>query len=203
MQNVEIISVHYKTPDYIYKQYESVRKFYPNIKYRIIDGSDDSKIYFLDLEKKDNNFSVNRFNYNIHHGPGMDYAIRSSDKEFLLIIDSDVSLKKPLIDEMFLNFSGYCVGKRIIINSSGYESWQKTNTGDRNFIYDYIHPYCMLIKKSEYVKYRPFKKHGAPCIDNMIDIHNNKKQIELSHFNIEDYVNLEIRGTRKIWGIGL
>jgi len=133
----------------------------------------------------------------------MDYAIRSSDKEFLLIIDSDVSLKKPLIDEMFLNFSGYCVGKRIIINSSGYESWQKTNTGDRNFIYDYIHPYCMLIKKSEYVKYRPFKKHGAPCIDNMIDIHNNKKQIELSHFNIEDYVNLEIRGTRKIWGIGL
>ena len=58
--NAEIVSVHYKTPDYIYEQYASVRKFYPFLPYRIIDGSDDGKIYFRDLEEKDTNFHVER-----------------------------------------------------------------------------------------------------------------------------------------------
>ena len=50
MGKVKIVSVHYKTPDLIYNQYNSVRKFYPEIKYEIIDGSDDGKKYFVDLE---------------------------------------------------------------------------------------------------------------------------------------------------------
>jgi hypothetical protein len=31
MEKVKIISVHYKTPELIYTQYETIRKFYPNL----------------------------------------------------------------------------------------------------------------------------------------------------------------------------
>jgi len=203
MDNLEVISVHYKTPNLIYRQYESVRKFYPSISYRIIDGSDDNQIYFDDLEKKDENFSVERFGYNIHHGPGMDHAIKSSNKEFLLILDSDVYLELPLINDMLKCFSGYSVGKILKLNTDGYEKWQKEITGEREFIYDYVHPYCMLINKNEYIKYKPFIKHGAPCIEAMIDIYNKNQTNKLSNFPIEKYIKLETRGTRKIWGINL
>jgi hypothetical protein len=203
MDHVEVISVHYKTPNLIYEQYETVRKFYPTINYKIIDGSDDGIVYFEDLEKKDDKFIVNRFEYNIHHGPGMDYAIRTSDKNFVLILDSDVSLKSPVINFMIENFSGYAIGRKMKVNSEGYEKWQKTNVGDRNFIYDYIHPYCMLINKNEYLNFKPFIKHGAPCIESMIDIYNKKLTDKLIDFPIQDHINFEVRGTRKIWGMNL
>lgn len=203
MNSLEIISVHYKTPELIYRQYESIRKFYPNIKYRVIDGSDNNKIYFNDLEKKDNNFNVIRFGYNIHHGPGMDYGIKSSEHNNLLILDSDIWIHKPLIAAMLETHKGYAVGKKILVNSAGFESWQKTNNGDKQFIYEYIHPYCMLINKSEYLKYSPFIKHGAPCIEAMISIYKKNNTKDLISFPIEEFINLEIRGTRKKWGINL
>jgi hypothetical protein len=203
MLDVEIISVHYKTPSLIYNQYDSIRKLYPDIKYRIIDGSDDDKKYFNDLEKKDKNFTIKRFGYNIHHGPGMDYGIKSSNNEFLLILDSDITIKKELLTDMMFLFKGFSVGKKIIVNSNGFEKWQKNKESDNEFIYNYVHPYCMLLKKDEYLKHRPFIKHGAPCIETMIDIHNKNLSNMLSHIEIEEYINLKIRGTRKIWGINL
>jgi hypothetical protein len=203
MNNVEIISVHYKTPELIYNQYNSVRKFYPTLPYRIIDGSDNNVKYFDDLKKIDSNFKVKRFGYNIHHGPGMDYAIKNSIYDYQLILDSDVSIKDKIIEVLFENFKGYSCGKLIKINSDGFEYWQKKNEPKENFIYTYIHPYCMLIKKSEYIKYKAFKKHGAPCIDAMIDIYNNNQVELLSGVVIEKYVDLKIRGTRSVWGINL
>ena len=203
MVKVKIVSVHYKTPDLIYNQYNSVRKFYPEIKYEIIDGSDDGKKYFVDLEKKDPNFVVKRFGYNIHHGPGMDYAIKNSSEEFLLILDSDVSLKSPLIEPMIEDFTGISKGLRIMINKDGVSSLQSNRTENQNFSYPYIHPYCMLIDRNKYISFKPFKKHGAPCIDFMMDVYKKGQSDQLIHFDINDYVNLVIRGTRSKWGINL
>jgi hypothetical protein len=203
MGKVKIISVHYKTPDLIYNQYNSVRKFYPEIKYEIIDGSDDGKKYFVDLEKKDPNFVVRRFGYNIHHGPGMDYAIKNSSEEFLLILDSDVSLKSTLIEPMIKDFTGISKGLRIMINKDGVSSLQSNRTENQNFSYPYIHPYCMLIDRNKYISFKPFKKHGAPCIDFMMDIYEKGQSDQLIHFDINNYVNLVVRGTRSKWGINL
>lgn len=203
MGKVKIVSVHYKTPDLIYNQYNSVRKFYPKIKYEIIDGSDDGKKYFVDLEKKDPNFVVKRFGYNIHHGPGMDYAIKNSSEEFLLILDSDVSLKSSLIEPMIEDFTGISKGLRIMINKDGVSSLQSNRTENQNFSYPYIHPYCMLIDRNKYISFKPFKKHGAPCIDFMMDVYEKGQSDQLIHFDINDYVNLVIRGTRSKWGINL
>jgi DNA-directed RNA polymerase subunit L len=102
MKNVEIISVHYKTPDLIYNQYTSVRKFYPELPYKIIDGSDNNVNYFEDLEIKDINFSVKRFGYNIHHGPGMDSGIKNSEYEYQLILESKGQLTEQRIIEVAL-----------------------------------------------------------------------------------------------------
>lgn len=203
MRKVKIVSVNYKTPDLIYNQYNSVRKFYPEIKYEIIDGSDDGKKYFVDLEKKDPNFVVKRFGYNIHHGPGMDYAIKNSSEEFLLILDSDVSLKSPLIEPMIEDFTGISKGLRIMINKDGVSLLQSNRTENQNFSYPYIHPYCMLIDRNKYISFKPFKKHGAPCIDFMMDVYEKGQSDQLIHFDINDYVNLVIRGTRSKWGINL
>ena len=203
MGKVKIVSVHYKTPDLIYNQYNSVRKFYPEIKYEIIDGSDDGKKYFVDLEKKDPNFVVRRFGYNIHHGPGMDYAIKNSSEEFLLILDSDVSLKSTLIEPMIKDFTGISKGLRIIINKDGVSSLQSNRTENQNFSYPYIHPYCMLIDRNKYISFKPFKKHGATCIDFMMDVYEKGQSDQLIHFDINNYVNLVVRGTRSKWGINL
>lgn len=203
MNDVEILTVHYKTPDLIYSQYESIRKFYPEIKYRIIDGSDNGISYFEDIEREDSNFSIKRFGYNIHHGPGMDYGIKTSNFNYLLIIDSDITIKKPLIFDMLKSFNGFSVGKKLIMDSTGHEHNQKPNTPKENFIYDYIHPYTMLINKEKYLKFKPFIKHGSPCIQTMIDIHNKKCKQELVDFKIEEYVNLITKGTRSIWGLNI
>jgi glycosyltransferase involved in cell wall biosynthesis len=203
MRKVKIVSVNYKTPDLIYNQYNSVRKFYPEIKYEIIDGSDDGKKYFVDLEKKDPNFVVRRFGYNIHHGPGMDYAIKNSSEEFLLILDSDISLKSPLIEPMIEDFTGISKGLKIMINKDGVSLLQSNRTENQNFSYPYIHPYCMLIDRNKYISFKPFKKHGAPCIDFMMDVYEKGQSDQLIHFDINDYVNLVIRGTRSKWGINL
>jgi hypothetical protein len=203
MDKVKIISVHYKTPELIYNQYESVRKYYPKIRYEIVDGSDDKIEYFKDLEKKDSNFKVERFGYNIHHGPGMHHSIKNSKFKYLLILDSDVSIKEPFIESMFSNFDGIAKGMKIMVNKEGVSSKQANRTTDKNFIYPYVHPYCMLIDRDKYLNHKPFRKHGAPCIDFMMDVFDKGYSDELINFDIESYVNLVVRGTRSKWGINL
>lgn len=204
--NIEIISVHYKTPDYIYEQYKSVRKLYPNIAYRIIDGSDNENTYFLDLEEKDENFKVERFGFNIHHGPGMDYAIKSSTYEFLLILDSDVTLKKDILTPMIKRYSGYAVGRKRIVNALGMQSWEIRLIGKlfpKSFKYMYIQPVCMLINRDAYFQFKPFFKHGSPCIDAMIDIHKKNQTHLLTEFPLEDFMDIKYKGTVQKWGMNI
>ncbi len=203
---LEIISVHYKTPEFIYEQYKSVREIYPDIPYRIIDGSDDGKNYFTDLEEEDKNFSVERLGYNIHHGPGMDYAIRNSGYEFLLIIDSDVTLKKDVIPAMFEKYTGYSVGRKRMVNALGMQNWEIPFIGryfPKIFKYTYIHPVSMLINRNAYLKFKPFIKHGAPCIDAMIDIYKKNQTQLLSEFPIENYFDVKYQGTCQRWGMNI
>ncbi len=194
--DLKIISVHYKTPELIYRQYESVRKFYPEIKYEIIDGSDNHQNYFKDLEDKDENFKVIRFGYNIHHGPGMDYGIKNSDKSLILILDSDVWIKEDFLHEFILDFNGIAKGLRILIDQNGFTTTNKNG-------YPYVHPYCMLINKTEYLKYKPFIKHGAPCIDFMVDVFEQGKSDLLIGYPIENVLGMDHKGTASKWGYNL
>jgi len=187
--DVEIISVNYNTPELIYRQYYSIRKYISSdIKIRIIDGSDKNIHKFKDLIEQDKNFSVDFFGMNIHHGKGMDYGIKSSKYKYLLILDSDVYIiKNDLLTTMLNEYSDgvYGVGNVSQINLDGIN----VDSG-----IDYLHPRCMLIKKQTYLKYKPFKNHGAPCIDTMFQL--NQKRIPLKHIStLNEYIFTEGRGT--------
>jgi hypothetical protein len=61
----------------------------------------------------------------------------------------------------------------------------------------------MLLDKYEYIKFKPFVKHGAPCLDFMIDVYEKNNSDKLIDFDIQKHVDLVIRGTRSKWGINL
>jgi len=195
--NVEIISVNYNTPELIYRQYISIRKYISKtIPIRIIDGSDKGVEHFKDLINSDENFSVKSFGYNIHHGAGMHYGITSSKYRYQLIMDSDsFFVKTGLLDLMLSMFDSntYGVGQVMDVNSSGIN----VKRGIK-----YLHPYCMLISRHIYEQYEPFLNHGAPCINAMISIINKQYQVK-SISGISKYVKTTWRGTVSKFGYQL
>ena len=204
----EIISVNYKTPQYIYKQYMSIRKYISsNIRIRIIDGSDEPKYndYFTELESVDKNFVVERMGYNIHHGNGMHHAITTSTAKYILILDSDTYITKHGILEYFMSLvksypKFYAVGRIEYMNSHGINV-------DSAYSYkiSYLHPRGMLLNAAQYNKYPRFRNHGSPCIDTMNAINSKYKNSinsKLIHTDIFEYVNTVGRGTRKFYGMG-
>ena len=52
-------------------------------------------------------------------------------------------------------------------------------------------------------KYRPFKKHGAPCLDNMIDVNNSKEDDLLIHVDNNNRWSHDGRGTIKRWKLNV
>jgi len=189
-KEVEILSVNYNTPELIYRQYISIRKYISKtIKIRIIDGSDTGDQYFKDLIENDKNFDVNYIGFNIHHGAGMNYGIKNSKYKYQFILDSDVYIiKTGLLDLMLSKYTNnaYGVGHVVNVNKIG-----------ANVIsgYRYLHPLCMLLTKTKYLLHKPFRNHGAPCIDTMLQLH--EQNIPVIHIkNITNYYATEGRGTR-------
>ena len=166
LQNIEIISVNYNTPKYINNLIDSIRKNTTfDFPIRIIDGSNHlSYINQLDdVIQKFNNVSVEHFKYNIHHGPGMDYAICNSKYKYVLTIDSDVTIisnfENILCDAININkaFSGY----------SSYVNKYGIDVKEKNILYP--HHRFLLVNTQIYKELRKnynikFIKHGAPCI---------------------------------------
>ena len=202
MDNIEIVTVHYNTPDLLMILYDSIRKFLPkDLLFRVIDGSEMIHDEFIELEKKDPFFQFKRLGYNIHHGNGMHYALAHSEKEYVLIIDSDaIILKKGLIDEMMklMKDETYAVGGICKTNPNGI------NVDSVDSFILYLHPRCMLINLKNYFEYAKLTNHGAPCICAMNDINKKMKWDVLVNFNeLDDYVYEKGRGTVARFGYGL
>lgn len=202
LDNIEIITVHYNTPDLLDKLYESIRKYIGNdILFRVIDGSEMVYDKFVKLEKTDPYFKFQRQGFNIHHGNGMNKAIETSTKEYILILDSDcIVLKEGLIEKMLslINENTYGVGHIVKTDDHGFDTNSITD-----FIL-YLHPKTMLLRRSEYFKYKPFKNHGAPCIYSMLDINNKSAFNILEHMpDLDEYVYEKGRGTVARFGYGL
>ena len=72
-----IVVVSYNSFQLIEKLITSIRRFYPTNEVHIIEGSDDSKTAIQIQNSVDNwgRVTVYEFGYNIHHGPGMTWAI--------------------------------------------------------------------------------------------------------------------------------
>ena len=218
LNNLEIISVNYNTPDLIERLIKSVKQHEGNYPIRIIDGSDISK---QKLEVKEvcekHDVSIDTMDYNIHHGRGMDYGVTTSKYEWVLIMDSDNFIVQPCIDKIMAvvlerdkSICAYHCWTNIFGVSQGRN---QTKEG----VILYYHPALFLVKKDFYINLKVndagFIHHGAPCIKMMQYLHYNKlSQVvgitlaEACGIQAKDYgqyINLQSRGTVERFGYNL
>lgn len=167
MDNVTAIIVSYNTPDLLRACVESIRKFYPALKIIIIDGSppdSDCWIYCHKLMQEPNTL-VKCVEYNIGHGNGVKMGISMCETEYFLLVDSDVEILSPILEDMLIPFKKgdcYGVGEIISVDENG-------NNGG-NILY--LHPHFALINKEKYLKHSPIMNHGAPMLNAMKSISN-------------------------------
>lgn len=200
-----MLTVNYNTPELVDTMISSVRSTLgDNISVHVVDGSDQVKYNI----KKDNNVTHHDLGYNIHHGPGMHYGVCKIDTPYTLIVDSDVIVLKDLLSfyNQHIRSEFYACGISVHVNSGGFNV-EPVETGSIK----YIHPQCMLLDNKMYNQYKPFVKHGAPCINTMKDIkeHNHEHLLIGVDFNCRDAVNNptlwehEGRATINKWGLNI
>ena len=93
---IPIIAVSYNSPDLIETLLGSVRRFYSNKVY-VIDGSAPDIVGDIRaISQKYADVEFIPFGYNIHHGPGMAWAIQNLPLSgATLFLDSDVEMHHP------------------------------------------------------------------------------------------------------------
>ena len=91
ISTIPIVTVSYNAPDLIFNLLSSIRQFYANPIY-VIDGSDaDNAKKVNEVSLAFDNVHFHGFDYNIHHGPGMAWAIQNLPFSGpVLFIDSDM-----------------------------------------------------------------------------------------------------------------
>ena len=212
IDNIEIVTVNYNTPDLVKRLIKSVREIEGNYPISIIDGSDkgpfQSEVY--NLRSCYENVEVFPMGYNIHHGRGMDYALSSSRYQWCLIIDSDNYIKQPVIEKM----KSLAVGDRKIV---GWELIVDSQGKNDPSGFPYYHPMLLLFNTEYYSKLRNmgigFIHHGAPAIQIMQYLHDNNlsqkvgidmfKGLGINKSDIGEYINLASRGTVNRFGYNL
>jgi GT2 family glycosyltransferase len=205
MNNIQVLTVNYNTPDLILNLVSSFRKFYDN-SFLIVDGSDQEKYNELkELLKDFENIEIHHFDFNIHHGMGLTYGFKFLKSKQILILDSDVTLvNKGFLEDLFslLPKVAYGIGDCQFVDEKGF------NIGSRRGAiglkesemteggYRYLHPAFMLINREVALQWPTPINHGAPMIETMIAITIANKQNLLIH---SDWVYNDNRNEPKIY----
>ncbi|MBB3117533.1 methyltransferase domain-containing protein [Pseudoduganella violacea] len=178
--HIPVITVSYNSPDLIERLLRTFRQFYANKVY-VIDGSNpDIALQIKAIAVSFPNVEFIAFGYNIHHGPGMSWAIQNLGLEGqVLFLDSDVeivnggmieSLQSGLTPEM------WGAGGIQQVNEQGYDRPEDGAVA-------YLHPACMLVN-IDVVRQWPLPiKHGAPLVQTMLALHQAGKAHLLKHMD--------------------
>lgn len=208
IQSISIITVSYNAPDLIAELLGSLRRYYSNKVY-VIDGSEEALSKEIgDIVNQHAGTEFIHFDYNIHHGPGLAWAISNLNLSGpVLIIDSDVSVVRGGFIESLakvLEPHMYGVGQLNYVNRGGFDV-----TSAEGAI-QYLHPALMLCN-IDVVKQWPLPvKHGAPMIEAMTALHDAGKSNLLSHVDwvqadfsnpeVNNYIRHDWQGTVKRTG---
>ncbi len=196
IDDIPFITVSYNAPDLIENLIKSTRQFYPN-KIYVIDGSDRDKSESVkSITEQYNNTEFHGFNYNIHHGPGMAWAINNLNLTGpVLFIDSDMRiLERGFLEKLYDSLTAdlYGVGNVIYINDDGFTIDKNSNPN----AVAYLHPALMLCN-AEQMRHWPMPiKHGAPMTETMLGIHRAAMSGQLLHH--QDWVFDVIENTHEI-----
>jgi hypothetical protein len=174
LKDVTGIVVTHNTKSLIQAAYESVRKFHPDMRIIIIDGSDSTDECYSYVKSLSGQLTTIAIaDYNIGHGRGMHAGICLTQTPFALIFDSDIVMVKSPVEEMLkmMEPDTYGIGYLEKTGFDGYEYGAKSHHKKQGFMW-MMHPYFHLIQISQYHRFNPYVHHGAPCFKAALDIHN-------------------------------
>lgn len=193
--HIPVLTVSYNAPQLLRALLASLRRFYPN-PVHIVDGSDAEHVDAIRAVAAEfEGVQLHVQGYNIHHGPGLAWAIQQLPLgPKVLILDSDIVVLKPGFLEAMdaaLEPQHYGVGGVAYVNREGF---------DIPYAYGavpYMHPPCMLCNV-EVMKQWPMPvKHGAPMVAPMLALHDAGKSGLLKHL---DWVLNDVTpGTEKVY----
>jgi SAM-dependent methyltransferase len=169
IEQIPIITVSYNSPELIEILLRSIRKYYGNKVY-IVDGSGDHVVDEIrQVTERFTNVEFIPFGYNIHHGPGMAWAIKNLNLSGpALFLDSDVeviangfleSLHEQLTPDL------YGVGD---VSDTVDQLLKDLPAGTRPF--GYLSPLCMLCNIDVMRNWPLPIKHGAPMLPPMFGL---------------------------------
>ena len=164
VSQIPIIAVSYNSPDLVEILLRSLRQFYTN-KIYIIDGSAPDIVDEIDaVSQRHANVEFVPFGYNIHHGPGMAWAIRNLGlSDPVLFLDSDVELLQPrLIEDLAARLEPQLYGVGWITEPT------LTDGSIQPSSFPYLSPLCMLCNMDVMRQWPMPIKHGAPMITPML-----------------------------------
>lgn len=155
------------------KAYTSVRKFHPDLKIIVVDGSDETNPCYNYVANLESDITeVILTGYNIGHGRGMCTGIYYTTTPYALIFDSDIEMLKSPVEAMvkMLEKDSFGVGYLEKVGFDGYEFGAKAHHKVEGWM-PYLHPYFQIINVNNYRKFHPYVHHGAPCFMTMLDIY--------------------------------
>jgi hypothetical protein len=122
----------------------------------------------------------------------MDQALRTVNTPLVLLLDSDTVIRRRGLLEAMMRAladvpNSYATGKRTWMNRRGFDIEESAGG------VPYIRPICMLLRRDLYLTLPPFRRHGAPCLENMRAAHQQK--LQLIPFPVEHYIDHDGRGT--------
>ncbi|APW41602.1 bifunctional glycosyltransferase/class I SAM-dependent methyltransferase [Rhodoferax saidenbachensis] len=193
-ENIPVVVVSYNAPDILEILLRSFRQFYQN-KIYVIDGSSDAfSTPIRQVASAVEGVELISFGYNIHHGPGMAWAIRNLPiNGKVLFLDSDVEvLAAGFIESLdsYLAPGMYGVGNVLSVNRSGLNRPDEAQVA-------YLHPSCMLCNM-EVMRQWPLPiKHGAPMLQTMLTLQEAGASLLIRH--VEWVKNDNTSGANRIY----
>ncbi len=163
---VSIVTVSYNTPQLLVRLVHSLRQHgYDNV-IHIVDGSDAEPLQALREGLVGvPNLHIHAQGYNIHHGPGMAWAIQNLPlSEQVLFIDSDVTVLRPgFLEDLQVQLQPEDYGVGCVLRVAYLGVTVKDGEGGLA----YLHPACMLCNMDVVRQWPLPLKHGAPMIETM------------------------------------
>lgn len=197
--NVCSIVVNHRTLDLTRTFIESYRRFYPDLPMLVVDNGshDESSEYIKSLDR--GQFQVVLHDMNYGHGWALDAAIACCNADLVMCFDSDCEvLKGDFIEPMVKAFNDpnlYAIGMFHKVNRGGIDTFIQADPEGKE--YPYVHPSTGMYRRSMYLDLPPFRHHGSPCIDNMIEAHRRGWGV-VEFPGIRDYVSHPWAGTRDL-----
>lgn len=195
IEQIPIVTVSYNSPELLRGLLVSLRQFYSNPIY-VIDGSEPEPLERIrTVVAGFEGVKLIAMNYNIHHGPGMAWAIQNLPlKGPVLFMDTDIVVRRGGFIEALAEQLGpedYGAGAVAHVNRDGF---------DIPYAYGaipYLHPPCMLCNVEVMRQWPLPTKHGAPMVVAMRALHEAGKSELLR--NVEWCKNDVTIGTRKVY----